>query len=61
MSAKDLELGKARAEKVVVPGYMIRRIFSDDLFALQLAEISRQFVLRRTADILSHYLPAKRE
>jgi hypothetical protein len=59
-STKDQELGQARAEKVnrhvggavsVIHHFLIT----------QLGEITREFVLRRTADILSNYLPPKRK
>ena len=59
-SAKDQELGRARADKVRRSSTSTRDLPSSKR-SDQLGEITREFVLRRSADILSNYLPPKRE
>ncbi|CAE6469879.1 unnamed protein product [Rhizoctonia solani] len=60
-SAKDIELGAARAAQSRSPEASAKDIELGAARAAQLNELAKSFVLRRTADILTNYLPPKTE
>ena len=54
-SKAEVELGMERAQEVDSPGDGVP--IPDE----QLSDLSKEFVIRRTADVLTNYLPPRRE